>query len=85
MNSFVVDFFPLFICFITDKYILVGEDDSSISSSLGLNMIFYALTSAGPRGWCCNLSLKAEGLNSPSTGLADVNVSEKMFDRYYCV
>ena len=28
-------------------------------------MIFYAFISAGPQGWCCNLSLKWVGLNSP--------------------
>ena len=33
-------------------------------------MIFYTLTSAWPLGSCCN---------------PEVNVSENMFDRYYCI
>ena len=41
----------------------------------GSNLFFYASTSAGPRGWWWNPSLKGEGFYDPR-GLADVSVSE---------
>ena len=39
-------------------------------------MIFYALTSAGPQGWCRDPNLKIEGFNNPEGYTADVSVSE---------
>ena len=48
-------------------------------------MFFYALTSAGPQGWCWNLSLKGEGFNYPQ-GVQQMLMHQKtMFDHYYCI
>ena len=30
-----------------------------------IQILFYALTSAGPRGWCWTPSMKGEGFNDP--------------------
>ena len=47
-------------------------------------MIFYALTSAGPRARCWNPSLKGESFNT-SWGAQQMQMYQKsMFDRYYC-
>ena len=46
-------------------------------------MFFYALTSAGPRGWCWNPSLKGEGFND-TRGIQQMLMNQKfMFDRYF--
>ena len=45
-------------------------------------MFFYALKSAGPRGWCWNRSLNGEVFNDPEQVLVYQKI---MFDRYYCI
>ena len=48
-------------------------------------MIFYALTSAGPRGRSWNPNLKGEGFNT-ARGAQQMSMNQKsMFDRYYCI
>ena len=50
-------------------------------------MIFYALTSAGPRVWCCNPSLKGGSFNSPKgpTCSRCLGIRKNMFDHYYLI
>ena len=48
-------------------------------------MIFYALTSAGPRGRCWNPSLKGEGFNISQGAQQMLMYQKSMFDRYYCI
>ena len=48
-------------------------------------MIFYALTSAGPRGRCGNASLKGEGFNTTRGAQQMLMYQNSMSDCYYCI
>ena len=48
-------------------------------------MIFYALTSAGPRGSCGNASLKGEGFNTTRGAQQMLMYQNSMSDCYYCI
>ena len=48
-------------------------------------MIFYALTSAGPRGRCWNPNMKGESFNTSRRVQQILMYQKGMIDRYYCI
>ena len=58
-------------------WLLIVCDTAFYTIIQGSNMIFYALTSAGPRGRCWN--------PSPKGAQQMLMYQKSMFDRYYCI
>ena len=48
-------------------------------------MIFYVLTSAGPRGRCWNMILMGEGFNTSQGAQQMLMYQKSMFNRYCCI